>query len=82
MLQTPSRRPGLDPRPFHLKFVAERMPLGQVLVQELWFSPVTIMAQLFRTHTFTHLVDREQYTVNLTMNFEYKNTILNLDGHI
>jgi hypothetical protein len=36
------QKPGFDPRPVHMKFIVDRVALGQAILQVLQFSPVSI----------------------------------------
>jgi hypothetical protein len=44
------RRPGLPPVSVHMGFVADNVALGQVLLQVLQFSPVSIIPPWLHTH--------------------------------
>jgi len=45
------RGPDFDPRPFYIRFVVNKVTLGQVLPQVRWFSRVSIILPLLHIHT-------------------------------
>jgi hypothetical protein len=44
------RKPRFDPRSVHVRFVMDKMAVGQVSVQVLCFSLVSIIPPMFHTH--------------------------------
>ena len=50
-----SRRPVFDPRPVDVRFVVDKMTLGQVFLQVLRFSPFSIIPPILHTHLHPHL---------------------------
>jgi len=44
------QRYGYDSRPVHMGFVVELVENGEVFLQILWFSPVSIIPPLLNTH--------------------------------
>jgi len=43
---------GMGPMPSHCKrFVVDKVALGQVLLQELWLSPVCIIPKMLHSHS-------------------------------
>ena len=49
------RRPVFNPRPVDVRFVMDKMTMGQVLLQVLRFSPVSIIPPILHTHLHPHL---------------------------
>ena len=52
----PPRRPGFDPSPVRVRFVVGKEALGQVFIQVLRFSPVSIIPSMLHTHLRLHVV--------------------------
>jgi hypothetical protein len=44
-------RPGFSPSAVHVGFVVDKVALGQVLPQVLWFSPVSIIPLMHHIHS-------------------------------
>jgi hypothetical protein len=49
------RKPGLDPRPVHVRFVVDRVALGQVFHRVPWFSSVSIIPPVLHIHLHLHV---------------------------
>ena len=47
-------RHGLDPRPFHVRFVVDKVALRHVFLQVLLFPPVNIIPPLLHMHLRVH----------------------------
>ena len=45
------RRPGLNPKPFHVRVVVDKVALGQAFVRVLQFPPVRIIPPMLHTHS-------------------------------
>jgi hypothetical protein len=43
------QRPGFDPKWVYVTFVVDKVALGQVFLQALWFSPVNIIPSMLHT---------------------------------
>jgi hypothetical protein len=43
------QKPGFDSRPVHVKFVVDKVSVGQVLFRELRFCPVTVIVPMIRS---------------------------------
>ena len=44
------QRPMYNVRPVHVGFLVGRVALGQVFVEVLWFSPVSVIPPMLHTH--------------------------------
>jgi hypothetical protein len=52
------RRPGFDPRPIHMSFAVEKVPLRQILLLVLRFFPFSIIPLIFN---YTFLLPGQKY---------------------
>jgi len=47
---------GFDPRAVNVRFVVDKLALGQGFLRKLGFSPVSIIPPLFHTHLHLHVL--------------------------
>jgi hypothetical protein len=45
-----TRRRDFNPRPFHWKFVVDKVVLGQAFLRVCRFSPISVILQILRAH--------------------------------
>ena len=50
------RSPGLYSSPVHVKFVVDKVALGQGFLQVLWVSPVSVIPPMIHTHYHLNVV--------------------------
>jgi hypothetical protein len=48
------RRAQISPRPVHMRFVMDKVPVGQVFLRELRFSSVNIIPLMLHTHSLIY----------------------------
>jgi hypothetical protein len=60
------RRPGFDPGPVHVKFVVDKVTLGQVLPRVLRFSPVSFIPPVL------HCTEKLKKTGNLSLHLHHR----------
>ena len=53
------QRPGFDPRPVHVRFVVDKVALGQAFLRVLRFIHVRIIPQLIHAHLFNNTLIRK-----------------------
>jgi hypothetical protein len=58
------QRHGFDSSPVHMGFVVELVETGEVFLQILWFSPVSIIPPLLNIHI--SLIYNWYYTISAT----------------
>jgi len=49
---------GFDPRSVHVRFVVDKVALGQVFLRVLRYSPVSIILPIFHIHLHVALTER------------------------
>jgi hypothetical protein len=49
------RKPGFDPRSVHVRFVMDKVALGQVFLPVLRFPPVSVIPSVFHIHFHLHV---------------------------
>jgi branched-subunit amino acid transport protein len=53
------QRTGFDPRPVHVRFVVDKVALGQTFLRVLRFIHVSIIPQLLQTNLFNNTLIRK-----------------------
>jgi hypothetical protein len=71
-------RPVFDPRPINVRFVVDKITMGQVFLQVLRFSPVSIIPPTLHTNLHPHLALTRQTNVRSLGTFNERCSFGNL----